>query len=71
MEPNKQAPQDLSKEQQESTNGGGILGGDGTSALSTSLGINLHTSSTDDDGDTRSNSIGGDISSDSLLNNND
>jgi hypothetical protein len=70
MDPQKNAPQDLSKEQQETTNGGGILGGD-NSALSTSLGINLHTSSTDDDGDTTSNSFGGDVNSDSLLRNDD
>jgi hypothetical protein len=70
MNPQKNTPQDLSKEQQEATNGGGILGGD-NSSLSTSLGINLHTSSTDDDGDTTSNSIGGDINSDSLLRNDD
>ncbi len=70
MNPQKNTPQDLSKEQQEATNGGGILGGD-NSALSTSLGVNLHTSSTDDDGDTTSNSFGGDINSNSLLNNND
>jgi hypothetical protein len=59
----KQPAKQLSKRDQKATNGGGILGGDDNSSLTSSLGVNLHSSHTDEDGQTESNSFGGNIGS--------
>lgn len=61
----------LSKKDQKKTNGGGILGDDGSSSLTSSLGVNLHSSHTDEDGQTESNSFGGNIGSGTNAINND
>jgi hypothetical protein len=67
----KQPAKTLSKKDQKSTNGGGILGDDGSSSLTSSLGVNLHSSHTDEDGQTESNSFGGNIGSGTQSMNND
>jgi hypothetical protein len=59
----KQPAKSLSKKDQKSTNGGGLLGGDDNSSLSSSLGVNLKSSHTDEDGQTESNNFGGNIGS--------
>jgi hypothetical protein len=59
----KQPSKTLSKKDQKSTNGGGILGGDDSSSLTSTLGVNLNSSHTDEDGETESNSFGGKIGS--------
>ncbi len=60
----KQPAKQLSKKDQKATNGGGIFGGDdSSSSLSSALGVKLHSSSTDEDGQTESNSFGGNIGS--------
>jgi len=59
----KQPVKSVSKKDQKSTNGGGILGGDDSSSLTSALGVNLHSSHTDEDGQTESNSFGGNIGS--------
>jgi hypothetical protein len=59
----KQPAKQLSKKDQKATNGGGILGGDDNSSLSSALGVNLHSSRTDEDGETESNQFGGNIGS--------
>jgi hypothetical protein len=67
MNPQEQKPREqenLNKEEQKSTDGGGLLGGDDNSRLTSVLGVNLDSSHTDEDGDTESNSLGGALGTD-------
>jgi hypothetical protein len=67
MDPQQQKPreqEDLDREEQKETEGGGILGGDGMSSLTSVAGVNLHSSHTDEDGETESSSLGGALGTD-------
>jgi hypothetical protein len=55
MNPNKKV-EELNKDQQQQTNGGGIF--DDMSSLVVAGQLSVHSSNTDDDGETESNSFG-------------
>jgi hypothetical protein len=55
MEPNKKV-ENLNKDQQKETNGGGIF--DDMSSLTVAGQVGVHSSHTDDDGETESNNLG-------------
>jgi hypothetical protein len=64
QDPKSREQEDLDREEQETTEGGGILGGDDNSRLTSVLGVNLNSSHTDEDGETESNSLGGALGTD-------
>jgi hypothetical protein len=63
--------EDLDRDEQKDTEGGGLLGGDDNSRLTSVLGANLNSSHTDEDGETESNSIGGALGTDTKFMNED